>query len=80
MFSHTCSCGKIYTDDDPDLYFCPDCVAQRKIIAEQVDKKLAGRVSKEDKSFNALCEKFGRTVPSDRGGLATFFKASDLGI
>jgi len=81
MYNHKCSCGQTYTDDDPEVYFCSTCVEQRKQIAEEVNKKLAGRVNNSvDKSFDALCNKFGRTVPSDRGGLATFFRASDLGI
>lgn len=80
MYNHKCRCGKTYSDDDPEVYFCPDCVVQRKKIAEEVNKRLAGKAPKADTSFNALCNKFGKTVPSDRGGLATFFKASDLGI
>ena len=81
-YSHKCpSCGNTYTDNDPDVYFCPTCVAQRKRIAEEVDKKLAGKVSsREEKGFETLCTSLGRTMPSQSGGLATFFKASDLGI
>lgn len=80
QFNHKCSCGKIYTDNDPDVYFCPSCVEQRKKVAEEVNKKLAGKLSsREGKGFEALT-KIGRTMPSQSGGLATFFKASDLGI
>lgn len=79
-YSHKCTCGSLYVDNDPDTYFCPACVLQRKKIAEEVDKKLAGKVSsREGKGFEELA-KIGRTMPSQAGGLATFFKASDLGI
>lgn len=80
-FKHKCSCGKVYTDNDPEVYFCPDCVAQRKKIAEEVDRQLSNKISsREDKGFETLCATVGKTMPSQTGGLATFFKASDLGI
>ena len=81
QFTHKCPCGETYTDNDPELYFCPSCVAQRKQVAEEVNKKLAGKPSsREGKGFETMVAQIGRTMPSDRGGLATFFKASDLGI
>ena len=46
LYPHLCSCGQTYEDNDPDLYFCPKCVEQRKVIAKQVDDKLKGKVSK----------------------------------
>ena len=79
-YSHKCSCGQTYSDDDPEVYYCPTCIAKRKQIAEEIDKKMASRVSsRESVGFEAL-SKLGRTMPSQSGGLATFFKASDLGI
>ena len=45
-YSHICSCGNPYQDTDPDGYFCPSCVEQRKAIAKEIDAKLAGKVSK----------------------------------
>ena len=45
-YQHTCPCGEIYEDDDPDIYFCPVCIKKRKHIAQEVDRKLAGHVSK----------------------------------
>lgn len=79
-YNHKCSCGNTYSDDDPEVYFCPTCISKRKQIAEEIDKKMAGRISsREGNGFEAL-SKMGRTTPSQSGGLATFFKASDLGI
>ena len=44
-YTHQCSCGQSYTDNDPDLYFCSACIEVRKSIAKEIDKKMAGRVS-----------------------------------
>ena len=47
-FTHTCLTCKIsYNDTDPDPYLCPPCNEQRKLIAKQIDTKLAGRISKK---------------------------------
>jgi hypothetical protein len=74
-YSHTCSCGKTYKDNDPEVYFCSDCVAQRKAIAAEVDKKMANRSRKQPQSdFQTLLEK------GQSKGEATFVRASDLGI
>lgn len=79
-FNHKCSCGVVYSDDDPDVYFCPSCIEQRKKIASIVDAKLVGKVSKRQANgFEAICE-MGLTKPSANGGLATFLRASDLGL
>jgi hypothetical protein len=80
IFTHTCSCGEVYTDNDPDVYFCPACINKRKKIADEVNRKMVNRISsREENGFEAI-SKLGRTMPSQGGGLATFFKASDLGI
>lgn len=47
VYKHICpTCSTPYEDNDPDIYFCPSCVESRKIVAKQVDMKLASRVSK----------------------------------
>lgn len=52
VYSHQCSCGQIYEDNDPDLYFCSVCIKKRKQIAAEIDKKLAGTVSKRQHKSN----------------------------
>jgi hypothetical protein len=80
-YPHTCSCGNKYTDEDPDGYFCPSCVEQRKIIAKEVDEKLKGRVSKRAvKTDLQIAMEKGITKQSASGGFATFVRASDLGL
>lgn len=75
-YTHQCQCGETYTDNDPDLYFCPACVEQRKKIAEEVDKKLVNvKSSRGGDGFNDLVKKLGM----NQGG-RIYFKASDLGI
>lgn len=45
-YSHKCiKCQKEYTDTDPDPYYCASCNAERKIIAKQIEKKMAHTIS-----------------------------------
>lgn len=40
-YNHKCiKCSKEYKDTDPDPYYCNPCNEERKIIAEQVTKKV----------------------------------------
>lgn len=80
-FTHLCSCGASYTDEDFDPYFCPTCVEQRKAVAKQIDAQFANK-PKEEKPMTDLqiaLEK-GKTMPSASGGHSVFVKAADLGI
>ena len=46
MTLHTCikpSCGNAYTDSDPDAYYCPSCVEEKRAIAEKVDAQFSQR-------------------------------------
>lgn len=55
MYTHSCiKCGKEYKDSDPDPYYCKACVAEKKAIAEAVDKKVQARSRK--KTISALQE------------------------
>ena len=52
---HTCikpQCSNTYEDKDPDPYYCPSCVEEKKEIAKQVDAKFAGKSKKKRLSFN----------------------------
>jgi hypothetical protein len=80
IYNHKCSCGKDYTDDDPDLYFCPICIKSRKQIAEEVNKKMINRVNKRASGGFASIVAMGQTEPSSNGGTITFIKAGDLGL
>ena len=79
QYTHQCSCGEKYTDNDPDLYFCEKCVEQRKIIAKQVDKKMANFKSSKPKSEVQVIESLKQTKGLKMRGM-TFINASDLGI
>jgi uncharacterized Zn ribbon protein len=51
MFQHACiKCQTKYSDADPEPYYCPSCNEQRKLIAQEVDKKMAHRPQTETKS------------------------------
>lgn len=76
IFSHPCiKCKKIYKDTDPDAYYCSPCNEERKKIAQAIDEKLKGTVSKKQvksdiQSYNEIIQKTG----------SPFVRAADLGI
>ena len=43
-------CKTRYSTDDPDPYLCETCKIEKNKIAEQIDKKLAGKISRSAKS------------------------------
>lgn len=46
-YTHPCiKCRDNYESDEPDAFYCEKCNVERKKIAAQVDKKLAGRVDR----------------------------------
>lgn len=70
-YSHPCiKCGTVYTDRDPDAYYCPDCQAINKEIAEQINQKLKRSNRKEVVSPLQAYD----AAPKVRG----FIRASDL--
>jgi DNA-directed RNA polymerase subunit RPC12/RpoP len=73
IFTHKCiKCGEEYKDEDPDAYYCSACNEQRKVIAKEVDAKLANVPKHPTKS--ALQE-----YDEARGGLR-FPSINSLGI
>lgn len=74
-YKHPCiKCGTTYESNDPDAYYCPTCEVEKKAIAKEVDAKLAGKVSKREKSgwqeYNEIRRKTGMNFP----------RIGDLGI
>lgn len=52
MLTHKCiKCGVSYQDNDPEPYYCEPCNGERKRVAAEIDKKMAGRVSKPHRSM-----------------------------
>lgn len=73
--SHICiKCGINYFDSEVDDYYCPECNEARKVIAKEVDAKLAGRTTKHVKSdlqiYDEICKARG----------SKFINIKDLGI
>ena len=43
---HKCSkpsCGREYSDKEPDAYYCPLCVKEKDVIAKQIDARFSTR-------------------------------------
>ena len=78
MFTHVCikpNCGKTYSSPDIDPYYCSSCDKERKLVAQEIDKKLAGRVSKKQvKSELQMYDEISKA----RG--SKFINVRDLGI
>ena len=76
-FTHVCikpSCGKSYTYNDPDAYYCSECVQEKKAIAKRIDSKIAQRPKKVIKSELKVYDEMSRK------GVRGFPKATDIGI
>ena len=72
---HKCikpACGASYEDNDPDDYYCPPCNEQRKVIAREIDTKLASVPSKRQATGTFAGHDFKK--PSGR----IFFNAKDV--
>jgi len=71
-FNHTCikpDCDTKYTDTDPDDYYCESCIKVKNVIAEEVNKKIAGRESKKPQmstlqQYDAVREQTGTNFPN----------------
>lgn len=47
-YTHPCiKCSASYTDNDPDAYYCPACIDEKKRIAQEIDKKIKSRPRKQ---------------------------------
>lgn len=83
MNTHVCikpGCGKSYSSEDEDAYYCEICLEEKNKIAVEVDKKMAGRVSTQVKSdlqvYNEIIENGGGV---SKGGIRVV-NAKDLGL
>lgn len=76
-YTHNCiKCTTKYTSRDEDAYYCSKCLAEKKAIAQEVDRKMANRASKrEAKSELQLFNELAKTR-----GVRGFVNARDLGI
>ena len=44
-------CGKEYSSEEVDAYYCPECLEQKKNIAKEIDAKFANRPKKDVENF-----------------------------
>jgi len=72
-------CNNVYTSEEDDAYYCESCLEQKKKIAEEVDKKMAGRVSTQVKSDLQLYDEALQASGASKGGIRVV-NAKDLGL
>lgn len=73
-YQHKCpKCSEAYSDNDPEVYFCPKCVEERKNIAKAIDAKMANRPKKVVVSE---LQEYDRLRAKSRG----YVNIRDLGI
>ncbi len=78
MFKHQClKCKASYEDTDIDPYYCEACKSDRRRIAEEIDAKLAGRVSEKTESG---LKRYDRLLNEARANGGRFPSIHDLGI
>jgi hypothetical protein len=47
---HKCikpTCSNSYEDTDPDAYYCPSCIEEKKVIAKKIDETIGSRPKKQ---------------------------------
>lgn len=72
MYSHACiKCQAVYQENDPDRYYCFDCRAQNKKVAEEIDRKLA--ISKPKRQVKTMLQQYDQ-APKVKG----LIRAEDL--
>lgn len=75
-YTHSCiKCQTEYKDEDPDPYYCENCNKERKIVAKEIDRKIAlqpsSRPIKSDlQIYDEICKLRG----------SKFVSIKDLGI
>lgn len=75
MYTHTCiKCNTEYKDDDVDAYYCSNCNEEKKIIAAEINKKFANRVTEKPAS---LLQRYDE-MTKIRG--TKFINIKDLGV
>lgn len=67
-------CQAQYQSEDPEPYYCQSCEEEKKAIAKEIDKKMAGRVSKRAKSDLQMFDEIAKA----RG--THFVNIKDMGI
>lgn len=73
------NCGKSYLSEDEDPYYCDECQKERDIIAKEVDKKMAGRVTVQEKTELQMYDEALKNNPVSKGSLR-IVNAKDLGL
>lgn len=72
-------CNKVYTSTEEEAYYCPDCLNEKNRIANEVDKKMAGRVTIQPKTELQIYEEMLQNNPISKGGVRVV-NAKDLGL
>lgn len=68
-------CSQPYQSVDEDPYYCPECEAEKKRIAAEVDQKMKGRRPK--RPAESMLQRYDR-LSKEKG--AKFINVRDMGI
>lgn len=72
MKQHKCiKCQTEYNSMEEDAYYCEACIAEKKQIAKEIDKKMANKTKKKVKTTVQLLEENGK-APSGMQGVSYF--------
>ncbi len=71
-------CSQPYKTDDPDPYYCDACLEAKRVIAAEVDRKMAANPVEKTKSHYQMFDELSKT--KGRKGFVNAKDAHDLGI
>ena len=73
---HKCikpSCQNTYNDNEPEDYYCPSCLVEKKAIAARIDAQMAGKSREPVKSDLQSFEESARVFNDPNSGRQIFF-------
>lgn len=79
MYSHICikpGCNNSYEDDDPDRYYCPSCVEEKKKIAAKIDATIGAQPREHQPSDLELFDAQAKILQKPDGSTAAFIRAT----
>lgn len=79
MYTHLCirpGCGLSYEDEDVDAYYCESCNEARKVIAQELDRKIASQPKERPLSDLQAYDAQAKTIPGPNGRTISFMKTT----
>lgn len=76
MTLHNCikpTCGKEYSDNEPENYYCPSCVKEKEAVAKSIDARFSSKEREPVVSELQAFEQGAKKFTDPRTGREIFF-------